>query len=232
MSIRQKKSVTFKDDKIKKPEEPEFDFNINYLILKYKSLILNSKKEIIYILSDIQKHEAEYNLDVSILYNKIREHNAYIESKVAEMEYHIAIRLERKNDKRVDKKTEKNKLIIENENKHFEFHKIKINVQIADCYASLIYHKFKSYTKIVGMLNDLHNQMNNEYKDLQKLFDNSKCTEREEWQEYIKPFIDQLFEFHNIKENYEGLLNGVTLDKEKSNEYYFKYMKELNEYKW
>jgi hypothetical protein len=74
--------------------------------------------------------------------------------------------------------------------------------------------------------------MNNEYKDLQKLFDNSKCKLREEWQEYIKPFVDQLFEFHNIKENYEGLLNGVTLDKEKSNEYYYKYMKELNEYKW
>jgi hypothetical protein len=82
------------------------------------------------------------------------------------------------------------------------------------------------------MLNDLHNQMSNEYKDLQELFDNSKCKLREEWQEYIKPFVDQLYEFHTIKETYEGLLNGFTLEKDKSNEYYFKYMKELNEYKW
>ena len=141
MSIKQKKSVTFKDDEVKQLEESKFDFNINYLILKYKSLIKNNDKEITYLLSDIQKHEAEYNLDTSILYNKIKEHEVYIEAKVAEMDYHIALRLERKNDKRVDKKKEKNKLIIKNEYKNFKFHKIKNNFKIEDCYSCLVFHK-------------------------------------------------------------------------------------------
>ena len=64
-----------------------------------------------------------------------------------------------------------------------------------------------------SLMSEHHKQ---EYKDLQELFDNSKCKLREEWQEYIKPFVDQLYEFHNLKEMYEGLLNGFTLEKENS----------------
>ena len=230
MSSRQKKTVSFKDSQdsktnetkteIKKEQEeqeiknnePQFDYNVNYLVLKYKSLIKRDDKDIIYAISDISKHQAEYNLDIQIYWNEISEHQAYIESNVAEMEYHIALHIQ-KNDNRVDKKKEKNKLIIEKEYKDLEYHKLKNNLKIADAYGSLIFHKVKNYSKIVQLLTELHEEMNSEYSNLQKLFTDSKCTLREEWQEYIKPLIDQLYEINNKKETNIGILNMLKDEK-------------------
>ena len=245
MSTRQKKKVTFKDlsnDENKENTEnkeniiiiekiPQFDYNINFLVLKYKSYIKSIEKEAIYLNSDISKHEMEFHLDTKRYWNDMYEHSAYIESKKAEMEYHIALHIQ-KNDSRVEKKKEKNKLIIEGDYKHLEYHRIKINVHISDIYCSLVYHKVQNYLKISKLLNDLYSEMNNEYVEIQKLFDESKCELREEWQEYIKPFIDQMYDVYNRKELYDYYFNMFTVEKIKSNEYYFNFMKQLKEYKF
>jgi hypothetical protein len=234
MSTRQKKKVSFKD--IQNVDEKvdqiqQFDYNINFLVLKYKSYIKTIEKDTIYLNSDLSRHEMEYQLDVIRYWNEMYEHFAYVESKIAEMEYHIALHIQ-KNEPRVEKKKEKNKLIIENEYKHIEYHRLKINVHISDVYCSLIYHKVQNYSKISKLLNNLHSEMKNEYVEIQKLFDESKCELREEWQEYIKPFIDQMFDIYNRKEMYNNYLNMFTAEKIKSNEYYFNNMKELKEYKF
>jgi len=236
MSVRQKKKVTFKDlqnDHNKKNIDikPQFDYNINFLVLKYKSYIKTIEKDAIYLISDLTRHEFEYYLDVKRYWNEMYEHHAYVESKIADMEYHIALHIQNK-DPRVEKKKEKNKLIIENEYKHIEYHRLKINVHISDVYCSLIYHKVQNYLKISKLLNDLHLEMNNEYIEIQKLFEDSKCELRDEWQEYIKPFIDQMYDIYNRKEMYNNYFNTFTLEKIKSNEYYFNNMKQLKEYEF
>jgi hypothetical protein len=232
MSVRQKKKVTFKDlqDNENKYNEPlQFDYNINYLILKYKSLIKKSEKDMVYWISDLSRHYCEYNLDIQRYYNDINDHVIYIESMKADMEYHIALHIQ-KNDPRVEKKKEKNKFIIDNRNKNLEYHKIKTNIKIADVYCSFVYHKVQTYSKISKLLNDLHHEMNNEYIELQKLFDESKCKLREEWQDYIKPYIDLQFDIFNKKEMYEGYFNASSLEKIKANDYYFNFMKQLQEF--
>jgi hypothetical protein len=229
MSIRQKKKVSFKNDDDEYDEKQQFDFNINYLILKYKSLIKKDEKDIIYWISDLNKHYCEYNLDIQKYYNDVNEHIGYVESMKSDMEYHIALHIQ-KNDPRVEKKKEKNKFIIHQRDRDLEYHKIKTNIKIADVYCSFVYNKVQTYSKILKLFINLHSIMNNEYVELQKLFDESKCELREEWQQYIKPFIDLMYDIHNKKEMYEGHFNAANLEKIKANEYYFNYMKQLKEF--
>jgi hypothetical protein len=73
--------------------------------------------------------------------------------------------------------------------------------------------------------------MSDELTQIQKLFDESGCKLRKEWQKYLTPFINQLYEVFQTKEKYEQTLNNFNLEKDKSRENYNYHLKMYMDYK-
>ena len=53
-----------------------------------------------------------------------------------------------------------------------------------------MFHQVLNYTKILKLYSDLHKDMSDELTQIQKLYDESGCKLRKEWQKYLTPFIN------------------------------------------
>ena len=51
----------------------------------------------------------------------------------------------------LEQKKQSNKIMLEKKYKDLDFHKIKVNKEVADCYYGLMFHKVLNYTKILKL---------------------------------------------------------------------------------
>lgn len=249
MSARQKKRVSFNvenkentgdnEDKGGKPIQKsnvgtiqisEIKCDINFIVVKYNAFRKIIEKDAVFAKSNLDKHQCDYDYDLQKNYASVNEHTAVIEEIKSSLEYEILL-LEQKKESNIDTIKESNKIMLEKKYKDLDFHKIKVNKEVADCYYGLMFHKVLNYTKILKLYSDLHKDMSDELTQIQKLFDESGCKLRKEWQKYLTPFINQMYEVYKTKENYEQTLNNFNLEKDKSRENYNYHLKMYMDYK-
>jgi hypothetical protein len=246
MSTKQKKRVSFnvenkentggKEDKgnlksnARTIQISEIKCDINFIVIKYNAFLKTIEKDAVFAKSNLDKHQCDYDYDLQKNYASVNEHTAVVEEMISGLEYELVL-LEQKKDYDIQKMKESNKILIEKRNKDLDFHKIKVNKEVADCYYGLMFHKVLNYTKILKLYSDLHKDMSDELSQIQRLFDDSGCKLRKEWQKYLTPFINQMYEVFQTKEKYEQTLNNFNLEKDKSRENYNYHLKMYMDYK-